>query len=467
MRLKPGGLVLGRYRVEGLLGEGAMGQVFRGLHEHLDLPVAIKVLHGAGTPDILSRFEREAKLMARVRHPNAVAVQDYGFLEDGSPCLVMEFLEGESLEDRLRRMVAMPWHDGLRLAQALLAGLGALHAAGVLHRDLKPSNVVLSGDPEVPKLIDFGIARPTDAEDSRITRTGVLVGTPAYMAPEQILCTALDARCDLYSLGLILYEAITGGLPFPSDTMASVMRRLKEEVPAAVAPPGLPQIPPAVADAVQTACRTDVEARPATARELSDLLRQAAMGGPTRDTPAGTTVTDETSPGWEQAADLAAVPPARTAPPPTGTGTGPIAANTAWDRIQSGGPLAEGQRYLIAARLPPSRIRNRDERRWLAGLIQGHGRAFTLGAHLWFAIQGAPEDPLSARRRAVGIQDELKVRYADAATVRATLVDANFALTGAALMGGAPLPGPLQDLITALNRRPDADMKAESPDAGP
>ena len=445
--LKPGGRVLGRYRVEALLGKGAMGQVFRGLHEHLDLPVAIKVLHVASTPDILSRFEREAKLMARVRHPNAVAVQDYGFLEDGSPCLVMEFLNGESLDERLRRIGAMPWHDGLRLAQGLLAGLGALHAAGVLHRDLKPSNVVLSGDPEVPKLIDFGIARPTDAEDSRITRTGVLVGTPAYMAPEQLLCTALDARCDLYSLGLILYEALSGALPFPSDTMASVMRRLKEDVPAPVARPGLPQIPAPVADAVQAACRTDVDKRPATACELSDLLRQAAMGGPAHGIPAGTTVTDETSPSWEEAADLAAVPLARAASRSTGQTT----ADTAWDRIQSGGPMAEGRRYLIAARLPPSRIKNRDERRWLADLIQGHGRAFTLGAHLWFAIQGAPEDPLAARRRAMGIQKELRARYADTAKVRATLVDANFALTGAALVGGVPLPGPLQDLITALN----------------
>ncbi len=452
--LAPGQQVLGRYRIEQLLGEGAMGQVFRGVHEHLDLPVAVKVLRGDGTPDILGRFEREAKLMARVRHPNAVAVQDYGFLDDGSPCLVMEYIEGEPLEDRLKQGGALPWRDAVEIAGGLLAGLGALHGAGVLHRDLKPSNVVIApGEPELPKLIDFGIALPTEGEASRITRTGVMVGTPAYMAPEQILCTKLDHRTDLYSLGLMLYELLTGDLPYPTDSLASVMRRLKEPLPAPAAPQGRPHIPKAIADIVMTACAAEKQDRPASARELAARLRMAAAADTGKALPAGTTITDETSPGWEDVS-LTLVPPAKPAPS-TRVGRPPQRPNertvtdTGWDRIQSG-DVTGGRRYLLAARIPSARLRNREDRRWLASLTEGHGRGFTLGAHLWFALQGAPEDLPTATRRAEEIKAAIEGRFADTASVGVTLVDPDFAVTGASLVGGAPLPDPLKDLIATL-----------------
>ena len=464
VNLSPGQQVLGRYRIEELLGEGAMGQVFRGIHEHLDLPVAVKVLRGDGTPDILGRFEREAKLMARVRHPNAVAVQDYGFLDDGSPCLVMEFIEGEPLEDRLEAHGALPWPDAVRVARGLLAGLEALHAAGVLHRDMKPSNVVIApGDPEIPKLIDFGIALPTDGEGNKITRTGVLVGTPAYMAPEQILCARLGPRTDLYSLGLMLYELLTGTLPYPTDSMASVMRRLKDTIPAPVAPAGRPPIPEAVADAVVAACATDEDDRPVSARDFAERLEQAAAGDPGssrpgrptgRALPGGTTITDETSPGRE-GVKVAVAPPARPTPGtrigrPRRDGGDRTITDTTWDRIRSG-DVGSGRRYLLAARLPPSRIRNREDRRWLASLTEGHGRGFTLGANLWFALQGAPEDLRTAQRRAETMRGAIEERFKDTASVKITLVDEDFALTGAALVGGAPLPDPLKDLIATLS----------------
>ena len=447
--------ILGRYKVEKLLGEGAMGQVFKGRHEHLDLPVAIKVLRGESTPDILGRFEREAKLMARVRHPNTVAVQDYGFLDDGSPCLVMEYIEGESLEDRFERCGALPWQEVLQLGQGLLAGLDALHGAGVLHRDLKPSNVVIApGDPEVPKLIDFGIARPTDGEGSRITRTGVLVGTPAYMAPEQIMCTKLGPRTDLYSLGLMMYELLTGNLPFPTDSMASVMRRLKDQISAPVTPAGRPPIPPPVSAAVVAACSTDESARPANAREFAMLLRRAGTGQSGRGAPVGTTVTDVTAQSWEAMAPAAPLQerprPEKRQPRPTRATGKKTVTNTAWDRIRSG-DVTSGRRYLLAARLPVSELRNRENRRWLASITEGHGRGFTLGAHLWFALQGAPEDLRAAQRRAEDIQMDLEERFDDDVRVQITLVNEDFVLSGAALVGGAPLPEPVRDLITALN----------------
>jgi len=432
-----------------------MGQVYRGLHEHLELIVAIKVLHGDGTPDILNRFEREAKLMARVRHPNAVAVQDYGFLEDGSPCLVMEFIDGEALDDRLERTGPLPWPDALSLAQGILAGLDALHAAGILHRDLKPSNVVLApGDPEVPKLIDFGIARPTDGEEIRLTRTGVLVGTPAYMAPEQILCTTLGPRTDLYSLGLLLYEILTGELPFPTDTLASVMRRLKEDLPAPVAPAGRPPIPEPVTEAVMAACRSEARERPASAREMAALLRRAATGRDRAGIPAGTTISDDTSPGWAggipEMVPAARPAPRTETPRPPGPTAGGTVTDTGWDRIRAG-DVAGGRRYLVAARLPPSRLQNRGERRWLANLIKGHGRGFTLGGHLWFALQEIPEDLRAAQGRADSICDALRARFAGTVKTGSTLVDSDFTFTGAALVGGAPLPDALRDLITEVN----------------
>ena len=454
MSLQPGQRILGRYRVEELLGEGAMGQVFRGLHEHLDLTVAIKILHAAGTPDILGRFEREARLMARVRHPNTVAVQDYGFLEDGSPCLVMEYIEGEPLEERLKRLGALPWPDAVRLAQGLLAGLEALHAAGVLHRDLKPSNVVMApGDPEIPKLIDFGIARPTDGEGSRITRTGVLVGTPAYMAPEQILCTRLGPRTDLFSLGFMLYELLTGDLPFPTADMTAVMRRLKEPIPAPVAPAGRPRIPDAVAAVVIAACSAEEKLRPTSARDFAARLDDAARGGTGRALPGGTTCTDETAPGWRDV-HLTDIPVARMATPAgaprrTRETRSETVTDTAWDRIRSG-DVASGRRYLVAARFPEARPRTREERRWLAALTTGHGRGFSMGGHLWFALQGDPEDLREARQRGEHIRTALEERFGDSVTVRTTLVDGDFAVTGAALVGGAPLPAPLRDLITSL-----------------
>ena len=198
MALTIGQRVLDRYVVEAFLGGGGMGKVYRARHHRLGVPVALKVLFDGGNPDLMARFEREAELMARVRHPNVVSILDYGVVDGTMPCIAMEFVEGESLEKRLARRRALPIAEALEVVQAALAGLEAMHAMNVLHRDLKPGNIIIApGAPEVVKVVDFGIAKSTEFGGPRFTKSGVVVGTPAYMSPEQLLNTPLDVRSDV------------------------------------------------------------------------------------------------------------------------------------------------------------------------------------------------------------------------------------------------------------------------------
>ena len=229
MTLQTGERVLGRYIVDGILGRGGMGEVYKGHHDRLGLPVALKILTDRSS-ELEKRFEREARLMARVRHPNIVAIMDFGTTDGGFPCIAMEFIEGEDLSHQLKRRQAMPWPRANQIFAGIVAGLGAMHAAEVLHRDLKPGNIVVApGPPEVVRIIDFGIARPTGGgHETQLTNTGMVVGTPAYMSPEQMLGVPLDARSDLYSAGLIWFELLTGRGPSAGKSVADMLRRLQE-----------------------------------------------------------------------------------------------------------------------------------------------------------------------------------------------------------------------------------------------
>jgi len=242
------------------------------------------VLTDRSSPDMVARFEREAMLMARVRHPNVVAILDYGFLEDGSPCIAMELVEGEGLAKRLKTRGALPWPEALRLLGGILSGLEAMHAAGVLHRDLKPGNIlIVPGRQDSAKLIDFGIAQPTAADEGRLTRTGMMVGTPAYMAPEQLLAAGLDARTDVYTAGLVLWEMLAGALPYPPNDVQAVMQRLVTPVPPPGIPVDRPPVPPSVLQALSCALSSEPAKRPESARAFSALLHaaiQQAVSGP-------------------------------------------------------------------------------------------------------------------------------------------------------------------------------------------
>ena len=227
-----GTVVDGRYRLDDMLGRGGMGLVFRATHVGLRRQVAVKILHPslAASPDVRSRFEREALAVGKVDHPNCVATYDVGRLADGSLYLAMELLEGRSLADVLEHDGQLAPGRALHILAHILRGLAGTHAAGLIHRDIKPENIYLiqqGNDSDFAKLLDFGIAKPMNGELSddgvRLTQAGMAFGTPIYMAPEQALGNKMDGRADLYAAAVIGYEMLAGQPPFYSDDKLEVM----------------------------------------------------------------------------------------------------------------------------------------------------------------------------------------------------------------------------------------------------
>jgi serine/threonine-protein kinase len=219
-QLELGSVLDGRYRIEGVLGTGGMGRVYRAEHTKIGKSVAIKVLHAdlGRNREASQRFQREAIASGRLDHPNIVGVSDFGVLDDGACYLVMEVLEGESLGDRLTRDKRLAWTEAVDVLRGVLSGLRHAHERGVVHRDIKPDNVFLAhkdGDPVI-KILDFGIAKlyAGSSDDPASTRAGLTVGTPAYLSPEQAVGGAITPASDLYSATVVLYEMLAGRAPF-------------------------------------------------------------------------------------------------------------------------------------------------------------------------------------------------------------------------------------------------------------
>ena len=471
MTFEPGARVLERYIVEETLGKGAMGQVYLARHELLEMPVAIKVLLTDDHGDLRERFAREAKLMARVRHVNVVQIIDYGFLPDGAPCIVMEFLDGRELSEAKR---PARWRRASECVAQILAGLAAVHAAGILHRDLKPSNVVMvGGRGRVAKLVDFGIARPASRSEMRLTQTGMLIGTPAFMSPEQLLGSSnVTAATDVYSAGLILYELLQGTLPF-GESMNSVMKRLRHDVPPPTPTNLRPPWPDALTQLVMDMLATEPDARPTTldaqarlrtlltdrgpntTSPASAALKERAVERPARDlgergTEQGVDprdVSGETRPGHaplssrrdiETARTLDAVRPANSL-----NGVGDLAPRESLPEEPDG----EAQvRVIVVLKIPSSRLRSKQERAWLAGLLGPSGRGFTMGPQLWIALLRAHHDDV-AEALATQVVAQVEGRYGTLAEVGWSRVDEEFSLTGAMLSGASPLPAVLVELI--------------------
>ncbi len=228
------GQSLGRYHILEQLGEGGMATVYKAYDTRLERDVAVKIIRTdqfapAMLDRILKRFEREAKALAKLSHPNIVKVLDFGDYE-GSPYLVMEYLPGGTLKQRLGRPI--PWQEAARLLLPVASALQFAHEQGIVHRDVKPSNILITRSGE-PMLSDFGIAKILESEETvSLTGTGVGVGTPEYMSPEQGLGKEIDARADVYSLGIIFYELVTGRKPFTADTpMAVVIKHINDPLP--------------------------------------------------------------------------------------------------------------------------------------------------------------------------------------------------------------------------------------------
>jgi eukaryotic-like serine/threonine-protein kinase len=222
-----GKTIAGKFRVEQLIGEGGMGRVFRATQTALDKPVCLKVLRKSLLSDerTVARFQREAKAASRLNHPNSISIIDFGACDDGALYIAMEYVAGEDLHQVLSKDGPLPEKRVIRIMSQVLAALTDAHAAGVIHRDLKPENIMVEqrrGDPDFVKVLDFGIAKiqelPGEEPSQALTRAGFVCGTPEYMSPEQARGAALDARSDLYAVGVMLYQCLTGVLPFEADS---------------------------------------------------------------------------------------------------------------------------------------------------------------------------------------------------------------------------------------------------------
>ncbi|MCH9736915.1 MAG: protein kinase [Actinomycetia bacterium] len=225
-----GAVLDGRYRVDGLIATGGVSGVYRGLDLRLDRPVALKVMDTryAGDEHFLTRLQREARAVARLKDPGLVAVYDQG-VDGRHPFLVMELIEGGTLSELLRERGPMPPYAVAAVLRPVLGGLAVAHHAGLVHRDIKPENILISDDGEV-KIVDFGLVRAV--AEAKITSTSIILGTAAYLSPEQVSTGDTDARGDVYSLGVLVYEMLTGATPFTGDTtLAVAYQRLDKDVP--------------------------------------------------------------------------------------------------------------------------------------------------------------------------------------------------------------------------------------------
>jgi serine/threonine-protein kinase len=275
------GSSLAQYRIVRLLGEGGMGAVYEALDESLDRHVAIKTLLSdvAQDPESRKRFFREGKAAARLRHPHVVEVYGVG-IENEIPYLVMELLDGESLAATLDRDKSLAPERAIETLLPVLSALVTAHQEGVIHRDLKPDNIFLQktrARTVVPKLLDFGISKVTGAQNSRITHTSALMGTPYYMSPEQARGSKdVDARIDQWAMGVILYEALAGERPVQGESVLEILHRIAM---MPIRPLAVPGVPPELASVVMRALERDPARRWPSIAALGHALLPFASAG--------------------------------------------------------------------------------------------------------------------------------------------------------------------------------------------
>lgn len=268
-----------KYRISSLLGEGGMGSVYGGEHIHLKRQCAIKIVRReyASDPVALKRFKLEAEAASILKHPNIIEIHDFGITDDELAYIVMEFLEGESLDDLLGRHKFLYYEHALPIFLQVCDALSHAHKKKVLHRDLKPANIMLikteSGDTHV-KLVDFGIAKllpGTGRDIEKLTQTGEVFGSPLYMSPEQCMGQALDARSDVYALGCVLYQVLSGQLPFVGENLVQIVMKHINEMP-----PTFVEVSPDVAipQTLEKAIRQCLSKNPASRYNSIDEVRK-------------------------------------------------------------------------------------------------------------------------------------------------------------------------------------------------
>lgn len=269
-----GALIDGKYRVDNVIGQGGMGAVFKAWDVRLERAVAIKVVRAEliSDPDSRLRFRRESQIVARLEHPSIVTVFDYGHPADGAVFLVMEFVPGEDLRHFLKREGKLEASRMAALLHGIAGGVEVAHKSGIFHRDLKPENILLPESGTGPKVVDFGVAKlttPGGADGGTVSVAGTIVGTPAYMPPEQLRGEAVDARADVFSLGVMAYEMLTARLPYTGASLIDIgIKQVEGKV-------DLSGIDPRIARVVGQAIAYDKEKRPAFASAFADALRAA------------------------------------------------------------------------------------------------------------------------------------------------------------------------------------------------
>jgi serine/threonine protein kinase len=297
MALELGQTIDGKYRIVRLIGEGGMGAVYEGENVRIRRKVAIKLLHSgiAANAEMVQRFEREAQVAGTVGNDHILEILDLGALPNGDRYMVMEFLDGETLTERINVRKRLEASDAVNIVRQMLTGLEAAHGAGIVHRDLKPDNIFVlrskAGVKDFVKIIDFGISKFTEhGASTRMTRTGALMGTPHYMAPEQATGSAeIDRRTDIYAVGIILYEAVTGRVPFQAETF----NQLLFEIALAKITPArqiVPELDAAIDSIIMKASARDPAQRFQTCAEFAAALDNWERTGSPVSLPPGESI---------------------------------------------------------------------------------------------------------------------------------------------------------------------------------
>ncbi|HEY9788033.1 MAG TPA: serine/threonine-protein kinase [Candidatus Obscuribacterales bacterium] len=277
-----------RYKVEALIGKGAVGSVYRARQELLGRVVALKVLHGylGADPESLVRFHREAKALSRLEHPHLLTLYDFGTTPDGQPFFVMDLLEGKTLANLIEQEAPLSIERTVAIFQQVCEALSEAHKKGVVHRDIKPGNIVVMEKEDIKefvKLVDFSIAKisETGSDPVQLTVDGVICGSPAYMSPEQCRGGQVDRRSDIYSLAIVLFEALTGQRPFAAKDLVSLMYMHVNDEPALISEVAPERnFPAALVELVDRSLSKDPDKRPQTVEQfITELKRACGDGG--------------------------------------------------------------------------------------------------------------------------------------------------------------------------------------------
>ena len=313
-----GAVLGGTYRITRLIGEGGMGAVYEAVQLRLNKRVAVKLMARelAANREALARFHREAEITSRLGHPHLVNVMDFGQAESGEPYLVMEYLEGEDLDHRLRRVSRMPIETVTHVLKQVASALSAAHGQGIVHRDLKPGNIFLvqiPGEPDFVKVLDFGISKMKAAR-TQLTNASAVMGTPNYMSPEQAtgMVEEVDHHADQWAMACIAWEMLLGRGPFVADEVAAILYQIINMDPHPLAP-RVPGLPPAVESVLRRALNKRTAGRFSSMREFSRAFEAAAFSRPADVTPAPVLVSSVTPVGATIAYGTTPVPatPAR------------------------------------------------------------------------------------------------------------------------------------------------------------